>query len=368
VASTLESHKSSRCDRRTGAAVWLVLCLLWLAGPVRATTGPLTLRGLFPDDEIITRSSGTYDLEYVRASAGWVEDVLSRADAARRAVSRAANDAFLVRIGVIVAPDKESFIKMVGGWAEHSAAAARPATRQIVINGEALLRGNAAELSQILVHEFAHIYVGVRCPRPLPRWLDEGIAMHMAGEWTTDDAAALAVARLLRATIPLRELQHAFPLEGNRQRMAYRQAYSVVGFLVAEQFEGSLPALLTALREPPHAEDFIARFWSPDHRQALEARWLASIAGWRSLALLPLHSGLFWGLAGVLTVLAWLVVRQRRRRLRAEWEAEERIYAALDEEERRIWGDDPEADHWDDEEPPDTPPRPRRFHRPRGRF
>lgn len=339
-----------------------------LASVARASTGPLTLRSLFPESEVATRSSGTYELEYVPRSAGWVEDVLSRADAARRAVSRAANDAFLVRIGVVIAPDQETFVNLVGGWAEHSAAAARPSTRQIVINADALLRSDAVELSRILVHEFAHIYVGVRCPRPLPRWLDEGIAMHIAGEWSAEDAAALALNRLLRGTIPLRELQHSFPQEANRQRLAYRQSYSVVAFLVSGRFGGSLPALLSALRDPPHAEETIAQFWAADQRQLLESQWLANLAFWRSLALLPLHSGIFWGVTGALTVLAWLVIRHRRRRLRAEWEDEEKIYAALDEEERRIWGDDPEADDWSEEEPPDIPPRPRRFHRPRGRF
>jgi hypothetical protein len=95
----------------------------------------------------------------------------------------------------------------------------------------------------------------------------------------------------------------------------------------------------------------IGRLWNPLYRDALEVEWRKSLRSFRNWTLLTFSSGLFWGVAAGLTVLAWYIKRRRTRALRDEWDDDERIYEALDEEEQRIWGDEDHAVVEDEDEP-----------------
>ncbi|MCX7020572.1 MAG: hypothetical protein WCK47_14470 [bacterium] len=303
-------------------------------------------------------------MEYINSDEGWAGDMLGRADAARRVLNRATRDALLVRIHVIIAPDQDIFIKMVGGWAENSVAVALPEQRTIVLNGDKLRIGAPSDLANTLVHEFAHLYLDLRCVRERPRWLEEGIAMHVAGQWESEDAAAVFIAAIIGGLIPLREMEQSFPVAVDSQRLAYRESYSVTNYLVQTTAGGSLPDFIASLSGQEGGCN-LDSFWNPLQRDALEIQWkrgLRSVSNW---SFLVLSSGFFWGLVALLTVIAWITLRVRRRKLHTQWDDEEKIYEALDEDDRLIWGDDEaEGDDEKPEKPENEPPPGRKPHRP----
>ncbi|MBX7246003.1 MAG: hypothetical protein K1X53_10930 [Candidatus Sumerlaeaceae bacterium] len=334
--------------RRFVSAVLLILVALTAAA--ETTVPAVSLRQLGDGRDIQMRSAQNFDVEFLPGDDGWVSSTVSLADAARRVVSRAAQDAFQMRIRIVMAPDKDSFLKLVGPWAENSSAVAIPSARTVVVNLEAVRTPAGGELGQVLAHEFSHLYVGVRCPRPLPRWLDEGIAMQLARQGGIEDASALVWGKWLGRLIPLKELERQFPVQADRQRLAYRQSNAVTRFVIEQDFDGSLTKLLARLGSETEGARTAEFYWTPVNRQALQNRWISTIGSFSEVAMLTLSSGFFWGTVGILTVVAWVAVRRRRRQLHSEWDKEERIYAALDEEEEKVWGAS-EAEEQPDEEP-----------------
>ncbi|MGC8741237.1 MAG: hypothetical protein ACP5UB_07250 [Candidatus Sumerlaeaceae bacterium] len=275
------------------------------------------------------------EVDYTPADARWVDDVVARTDSARRILNKLMPDALLANVRVVIAPTKETFLALVGGWAEHSAAVAlrtRPIPT-IVINADALRTVPPVEFSRTLLHELVHCYLGLRLKTSLPRWFEEGVAVIAADEVNFDDAAEVAIAALLHRTIPLRELAWHFPSQAERQRLAYRQSASVVRFLMNEQ-GGTLSSLL----EPflgPDGERRIAELWNPLYLEPLELRWKHSVISWQSWVIALSRSGSFWVLVALLTVLAWYLRKQRSIAQRRQWEEEERIYGVFDEDERQ---------------------------------
>lgn len=331
------------------AVITLVTLLVLQGAWADTTTAALSLATVIPASEVRSRRQGNYVIQYSAAQEGMVPDIIARADAARREVNRATGDALMASVELILAPDRKSFLKLVGDWAENSAAVAVPRARQIVLNRDVFAQSPPEQLPIMLIHEFAHIYNGTRCTRPLPRWLDEGIAMNVAGEWTSDDAAAIVLARLVGRLMPLSSLEQSFPNDAGAQKLAYRQAYSVVRFMVG-QSGNSLPVFLETITGPQGAKR-IEELWGPPHRDGLELAWRKSLRSGVSWVLLLSSSGVFWGAVVILALGAWLVRWRRGRALRREWDDEERLYSSLGEEDRLIWGDEDDPDSQDDEIP-----------------
>lgn len=325
-------------------ALLVLLVVLFAAAPLRAQEEDSAQRfdlASLGFSDVRSTSVLNFDIEYRPAEEPWARDIIARANAARAALNRATGEALLSRIRIVVTPDRQTFLRLVGDWAENSAAVAAPGQRVMVINGDVMRSGPPGNFGTTLLHELAHLFFGVKSPRPLPRWLDEGLAQAIAHEGNAEGVAALVWARWLGGLIPLRDLERSFPVQADRQRLAYQQSLSVVQYLVSEEYGGSLSRFIDTLtgRE---AEPEIERFWNPMTRDLLEARWQKSLGSGTNWLTLTLSSGLFWGGLALLTILAWLIIRRRSRALRSEWAEEERIYEALDEEERRIWGDDDE--------------------------
>jgi len=295
-------------------------------------------------------------VEYRPEDERWVSDVAERTDSARRILNRTMPDALLAQIRVIVAPTKEEFLRLAGGWAEHASAVAlrTPPVPTIIINAETLRTVSPVELSRTLLHELVHCYLGLRLKTRLPRWFEEGVAVTASDDTTFEDAVAVAMAALFNRTIPLRELAWRFPASAERQRLAYRQSASVVRYLVNEH--GGTLASFLGMYVGPNGEQRTAELWDPFYVQPLELRWKSSLRSWRNWVFLASSSGIFWGAVAVLTILAWYLKRQRNAARRREWEEEERVYAVLDEEEDEKKEKDDDRDF--EEEDEEAQPRP----------
>lgn len=315
------------------------------AAPEETTTGSAGMTGF------IQESYPLYNLvvAYNAADKKWVEDVVARVDQARRELNRIMPDALLAQIRVVVAPTKEAFLRLAGGWAEHSVAVAQRTRPQptVIVNAESLRTAAPAEISKTLLHELVHCYVGLRFKSSPPRWFEEGVATIAADGWSMEDAAAVGLAAVLNRLIPLRELERHFPSTAERQRLAYQQSASVVRFMMTEQ-NATLSKFL-APYTAPESERLVAELWNPVYVEPLELRWKKSLRSWRAWVITIGNSGMFWGIVAALTILAWYLKKRRNAERRREWEEEERIYESLDDEEND--GSEVEDDLDDDEKP-----------------
>ena len=92
------------------------------------------------------------------------------------------------QIHIYVAPTQEDFFAMQPGNAPHWADGTAYPHRGVIFLRAPSVRGGMAEpLEQVLDHELAHIILGRAFgARPVPRWLQEGVAQLVAREYTQE--------------------------------------------------------------------------------------------------------------------------------------------------------------------------------------
>ena len=205
---------------------------------------------------------------------------------------------------------------------------------------------------QVFVHEIAHVVLhwsyGDAEP---PRWLEEGLAQVVAGEFDLETQAILSRAALGGGLIPLRSLTRTWPSHPAKARIAYAESRDFVLFLRHRHGDQAVADLVRGLSAGQTVDDavFGATGFSLD---ALQETWRSRIR--RRYAWLPVigGSGTFWGIAALLLVAGWVRKRRAKKRKLAQMERRER-----EMDMRRIDAWDPEPDRtpmWDD--PVDGPP------------
>ena len=115
-------------------------------------------------------------------------------------------------------------------WA---AGVAYPAENVIVLRSPRAVKGGRIDVVDVFAHEFSHIALdralaGVR----IPVWLNEGLAIYEAREWTFSRISVLTTAALTDRLIPLPVLAFSFPAEAGPAELAYAEGFMFVSFLI----------------------------------------------------------------------------------------------------------------------------------------
>ena len=115
-------------------------------------------------------------------------------------------------------------------WA---AGVAYPAENVIVLRSPRAVKGGRIDVVDVFAHEFSHIALdralaGVR----IPVWLNEGLAIYEAREWTFSRISVLTTAALTDRLIPLPVLALSFPAEAGPAELAYAEGFMFVSFLI----------------------------------------------------------------------------------------------------------------------------------------
>jgi hypothetical protein len=209
------------------------------------------------------------------------------------------------------------------------AGAAVPGAGTIYLKLSSAMKDGPADIRRTLAHELAHLYLRWRVAgHPLPRWLDEGLAMRASGEYDLSHRWSLTLAALAGDVPPLYRLEERFPDDEAEARLAYAAGFSFTGFILRRGGKAGLVRLLDVLGTGDefgeafrHVYGFsleeAENLWRRDLRGS--SRWISAIAGGSSL----------W----MLVTLLFLLVSWRKRRLsRIKLEA-------MDEEEeaQRRW-------------------------------
>ena len=113
---------------------------------------------------------------------------------------------------------------------------------------------NRSELDRVLAHEFTHAVVRGLSKRPVPTWLDEGLAAALEQNGLSWADAVVAKS----GPIPLRALASGFArFNGAQAQAAYATSALTVGRMLAE---AGGPAIVNLLRDLGEGQDFDAAF------------------------------------------------------------------------------------------------------------
>jgi hypothetical protein len=326
----------------------LVLCLLWLLmlfapaaakAQLRETPADVLLDGAVRlsvpplPDGFVRRSAGTLAFEMPAAAESTVQPIL---DTAATEWVRVCTDLgapldvpLLVRFGTN--PDEmASLAPPEAPPPDYAVGVAYPEVDLVVLTLTAPETWERPELRQVFTHELAHVALhravsegGIT--RPLPRWFDEGVAVHEAGERSMERVEVLWQGTVSGQLIPLRDLD-GFPGRPHEVSLAYAESADFVAWLLRRGDDGpaKLREVLQRVRGGLAFEPAVSLTFSTS-LSSLEDEWREGLSQRYTLAPLLLGGGLAWVLVGVLVVLAFRKRRTTHKKTLDRWQEEERI-------------------------------------------
>lgn len=141
-----------------------------------------------------------------------------------------------------------------------------------------LLLGSHSDAEMVVAHELSHVVVGIATRNPyadLPRWLDEGLAMHAEGELPRDNRLALEAAIRKDALLSIRSMT-SYSGQASQVDLFYGEAYSLVNFMLEEFGRAKMQALLAVFAEGARQEQALQQVYGMGVDQ-LENLWRASL-------------------------------------------------------------------------------------------
>lgn len=243
-------------------------------------------------------------------------------------------------VDIVIAPTDAQFYALQPGhtpdWADGTA---WPDLGRIFLHAPSARRGDAPKLEQVTDHELVHILVGRAFGgRPVPRWLQEGLAQFYAGELGPQTEEVLSRGALTGQLLPLERISAGFPADALGAQLAYAQTADFTAFLAqraggGERGDVVLQKLLAAGQRGATLSEAVYAA-TGENLDGLEAKWRARwLSPWVRVNGLAQSGIPALAVAALLAVGAW---RRRRRyhagleRLEAqeqeeaEWRAEQR--------------------------------------------
>jgi hypothetical protein len=278
--------------------------------------GPATIARFVGSGAVETFGRGA-----VRAYAlpAWRRDAQRAWRAAERAVPDIATavgvpPSQILPIWILVASSERAYRREAPSW---SAAIAQPERHLVVLSGPALRR-SAMDAEETVIHEVVHLAVHARLDDIgwMPRWLDEGLAMHFSGYSRISDPLAAGS----RGQVRLRDLTDYFPQNPTLARQAYLESEAAVRALLER---GSLTPLLDRLAagdefdeafEAIYGESWLHFADRIEGEVASPWRWIGTLGGGAILGLVM----------AALVIAGAMRVRWRNRRRSREWAEQER--------------------------------------------
>ena len=167
------------------------------------------------------------------------------------------------------------------------------------------------DLEVVLVHELSHValYRAV-LGTPVPRWFNEGVAIHQSEVRLLPRMESLLRAAAQRSMLRLSELDKHFPDHPHEVNIAYAQSADVVGFLRrSDNDERRFHRLVESLREGETFDTALATAYGWT-RVGLERQWRDSLRTRYRILPALLAGSTVWVAAAILVVFAY---RKRRR-------------------------------------------------------
>ena len=113
--------------------------------------------------------------------------------------------------------------------------------------------------------------------RPVPQWLQEGVAQLVAKEYTYDKFQTLSAGTLGDNLLSIHELSRGFPDNPFRAKLAYAQSADLVAFLLNNFGERALQILVNELSSGAHIDDALVAATGYDALQ-LDAQWRGELS------------------------------------------------------------------------------------------
>lgn len=287
---------------------------------------------------------GPLPADFDRVDRGWVTfelpvsvrdrlpSLAGEADAFRARLSADLGQEVLDHAVVRVARSPEQMAELAPQGAPpppYAAGVAYPAEHLALLAMQAPETWEAPDLIELLRHELTHLALAdAVANHHVPRWFDEGLAIHESDELPWARTKALWDATLSKRLLPLEDLDRAFPASGYDVNVAYAESADFVRFLMRDDDRARFGSLVQRVRGGTAFDRSLEDAYGTDVRK-LEYEWREEVGHRFGIVPVLTGGGLLWVLISGLAVAAWVRHRRRTKAKLAAWEREEAEMDAL---------------------------------------
>jgi hypothetical protein len=227
-------------------------------------------------------------------------------------------------VSVYLVDSDEEFRSMVGeGFPDWGIGCAIPSQNLIVLKSP-LHFDYHRPLSELVTHELAHIFLGDLAKGvAIPRWLDEGFAMHQSQEWQMGQDISVARALLTGSLLRLSQIESVNAFRESKAQLAYTESFLAVSYLAAEYGEEVIKELVDHLASGTSIDlAFLKTIGSNYLTFQLEFdQYIKSKYNWISFFG---DTYFLWVGLAFLIIFLYLTKKRHTKKILKEWELEER--------------------------------------------
>ncbi len=303
----------------------------------RGSDAPASSKLKVPDapSDYSTYDGGWIQMAYHPSLAARAQLLRDEAEEVRGELQRMLGRTVLTKVRVRIgrtAGEMETLAPTGAGFPKYAAGVAFSELGLVLLTATPRYPGAHHDLSEVFRHELAHIALHDAVSREnVPRWFNEGFAIHASKEAETSRMQALWTATLSGNLIPFKKITLSFPADAQTASVAYAQAADMVRYLMRGGEEHRFLALIRRVSNGQTFEQALFDAYATD-MFSLEKGWREDVA--RRYTFWPVLFGgsLIW-VAGF-GLLIWGYARRRKRAAAkmARWAREEAI-----EDAQRQW-------------------------------
>lgn len=277
-------------------------------------------------DDFSTVNAGWIDFAYHPSIRGRIQPLLAAADRTRGELEAALGQRVLSRVHVRIGrtPGEMQNLAPRGiGYPKYASGLAYSEIGLVLLTEEPRYPGEQHDLTEIFRHELAHIALHDAVQgKSIPRWFNEGFAVHASGEAVSGRLQTLWTATLSGNLLPLRDLTARFPSDATTASVAYAQAADIVRYLVRADEAHRFRSLVERVRTGESFERALSDAYSTD-LASFEHEWREDVARRYTFWPIFLSGTTIWVLALGLVVLGWKRRKKRDQKTLARWAVEE---------------------------------------------
>jgi len=265
--------------------------------------------------------------DFYAGSAHFLPVVDSAVSSARAELEIILRDTLDYKPSIYIESNPEDFRNRIGGMVpDWGAAVAIPFREQIVIRSPANFRLGKS-LYELTKHEYAHLALANRFgPVRPPRWLDEGLAMYTAFEWSWSNSFALSRASTFGGLKSLDEIEGLNNLDQNTAETAYAQSYLAIKYMLDTYGVEALNILIDSLaRKVPIDKAMMTATGS--NLAGFEQEYLNFLRSRYNLLTLFIDMSYLWLILAIVVVIGFLLRYRKRKQAYDRWEEDEKLHS-----------------------------------------
>ena len=281
--------------------------------------------------EFETKSLGWMRVSYPPQMRERMDPVIAGASTVREHLSLRFGQPVLSNVEVRIARSWDEMAKLAPQSApppKYASGVAYSSLKLVLVTLVAPYTYQPVNLEETVRHELSHVALSDAVgDHHLPRWFQEGVAIHESGELGINRAEDLSKASLWGTLIPLSDLDR-FPADGYEVSVAYAESGDFVRFLMRDEDASRFQSLVSRVHDGQKFDSAIGDAYGSDLKK-LEYQWKEEVA--RRYSAWPAFFSLSFLWVLLIVALGWGYMKKRRRHkaVMARWAKEEAFEDAL---------------------------------------